>query len=144
MLITGQPPFNGRTEQEIWTKIRNSEPHRPGALNFRVDPDLEAICQKALDKNPAARPIGQLRRRFRWLRNHPVGPAITNAGVVVFFSLLAVIAIQSIALHDQKEKTAAARQEADAYRQTLEIAEEKAESLHAATAEDERRSTNMP
>ncbi len=163
VLITGQPPFSGRNSQEVWNKIRDSQPPPPRTLNTRVDPDLEAICLKALDKTPgsryvsadaladdleryharepvAARAIGWWPRRLRWLRNHPVGPALAVLAVVVVVSLLAVITIQSIALHDQKQKTDAIRKEADAYRQALETADEKAQRLQPNAAANRPRS----
>ena len=167
VLLTGQPPFSGRNALEVWNKIRDSQPQPPRTLNARVDPDLEAICLKALDKNPiaryasaaafakdldcylarepvAARPIGWWQQRARWLRKHPVGPALAIAVAVVAFSLVAVIAIQSSALHDQKTQTEAIRKEADAYRHAMEIAAEKAARLQADIAEGERRPADMP
>lgn len=42
------------------------------------------------------------------------------------YALLAVIAVQSIALHEQQEKTEAARMDAERYRQALGVAEENA------------------
>lgn len=166
VLITGQPPFTGRNPQDVWAKIRESEPTPPRTLNARVDSDLEAICLRALQKNPAARyesaaalaedlqrylarepvaarPIGWWQRGARRLRKHPVGPALAITAAVVTFSLLATIAIQAIALHDLKEKTQAIRKEADAYRQAIELAEEKVSRLKVDMAEGERRPADM-
>jgi len=64
-------------------------------------------------------------------------------GTVAAFALMAVIVVQSIALHDQKERTEAAREEAEWYRQSLEVAEEEAKRLQADLAEDERQSSDM-
>lgn len=146
-LITGQPPFSGRDSQEVWNKIRDTHPPPPRTLNARVDPDLEAICLKALDKDPesryasaaalaedldrylarepvAARPINWWQRRLRRLRKRPVGPAFAIASVIVVAGLLAVIAVQSIALHDLQQETETLRKEAEVYRQTLEMEED--------------------
>tara|TARA_R110002073_G_scaffold96276_2_gene222583 strand:- start:5154 stop:6707 length:1554 start_codon:yes stop_codon:yes gene_type:complete len=150
VLLTGQPPFSGRNSQEVWNKIRDSVPPPPRTLNAHIDPDLEAICLKTLNKNPAARyssaaaltedldrylarepvtarSITWWQRQLRRLRKHPVGPALAIAAVVVVVGLLAVIAIQSIALQEQKQKTESIRWEADAYRQALEASESPAE-----------------
>jgi len=75
VLISGQPPFSGRNSLEVWNKIRDSEPQRPRTLNARVDPDLEAICLKALEKNPASRyasAAALVEDLYRYLAREPV------------------------------------------------------------------------
>jgi len=137
VLITGQPPFSGRNSFEIWSQVRESEPQRPRTLNGRVDPDLEAICLKALEKNPAARypsaaaladdlerylarepvaarPVGWWQRRWRWLRKHPARAAIGLAGSAAALGLLTVIALQSLQLRKEIKENQAAHAEAHA------------------------------
>ncbi|MEO8497471.1 MAG: serine/threonine-protein kinase, partial [Planctomycetota bacterium] len=105
VLLTGQPPYTGRNSFEVWNKIRDNDPQLPRTLNVRVDPDLEAICLRALEKTPAARypsaaalaedlqrylagepvvarPINWWQRRWRRLRKHPVVPALAVIAVV--------------------------------------------------------------
>lgn len=158
VLITGYPPFSGRNSLDVWDKIRQTEPPRPRTLNTRVDQDLEAICLKALAKNPAARyasaaalvddlqrylahkpvaarPIGWWHRRARWLRRHTVGRTIVLTCAVAAFALLAVIAVQSSALQDEKKETEAARLDVERYRQSLEVAEKKFRHKQALSAE---------
>jgi serine/threonine protein kinase len=143
VLITGQPPFAGLNTTEVWTNIRQSEPRSPRSLNPRVDADLEAICLRALAKNPAARyssaaalaedltnyliqepvaarPIGWCQRRIRWLRKHPVRTALGVTVAFVTIGLSTVIAVQSIELHQEMEIIKSTREEADTYRQSLE------------------------
>jgi len=154
VLITGQPPFTGRNSFEIWNKVRESEPPRPRTLNVGVDPDLEAICLKTLEKNPAARypsaaafaddlerylarepvaarPVGWWQRRWRWLRKHPARAAIGLAGSAVALCLLTVIAVQSLQLREEMRKTKAAHVEADAHHHAMECAQAEAEQLQA-------------
>ena len=53
-LLTGRPPFNAPLE-ELLVRIPHEEPPRPREIRPEVDPDLEAICLKAMAKNPADR-----------------------------------------------------------------------------------------
>ncbi|HQX48617.1 MAG TPA: serine/threonine-protein kinase [Planctomycetaceae bacterium] len=167
VLMTGQAPFDGLNSVEIWSRIRDSEPPSPRTLNPRVSPDLEAICLKALDKNPAARyesaaaleedlrrflagesvvarPVLWWQRRWRWFRKHSARAALALTAAVAVLGMLAVIVVQAISLHEQVKQTESARQEADTYRQALEHAGEKAEQLQADTAADQPRSGEVP
>lgn len=55
-LVTGQPPFSGRTRVEIIAaKLRDPIP-RPTKFNRSVDPDYEQILIRCLDREPTLRP----------------------------------------------------------------------------------------
>lgn len=54
-VVTGQPPFGGGTFEQVFTRITREDPMPPRLLDSSVDPDLEAICMKALEKNPDLR-----------------------------------------------------------------------------------------
>jgi serine/threonine protein kinase len=54
-LLTGQPPFPGQPFQETLRLVQERQPERPCTVNSMVDPDLELICLKCLEKNPRAR-----------------------------------------------------------------------------------------
>ena len=54
-LLTGHPPFAGRTTYETVKLLLETEPRRPRLLNPKVDRDLSAICLKCLEKEPARR-----------------------------------------------------------------------------------------
>lgn len=100
-LMIGEPPFRCETQMETILKVLHQEPTPPSAIDPTVDPALETIALKCLEKDPLqryssahslakdlqrymdgksirARPIGALRRGLRWTRGIPVFAALTN------------------------------------------------------------------
>lgn len=74
-MLTGRAPFLGGTKYETIRHVLENEPLRPRALNRKIDADLETICLKCLEKDPAhryesARALAE--DLERWLRNEPV------------------------------------------------------------------------
>jgi tRNA A-37 threonylcarbamoyl transferase component Bud32 len=55
MLLTGQPPFTGPSGAAIMLKVIEEDPDPPSRLVPTVNKTLEAICLKALRKDPAER-----------------------------------------------------------------------------------------
>jgi WD40 repeat protein len=108
-LLTGRPPFRGDGVLETLRQVIESEPASPRSLNRRVDRDLETVCLKCLQKDPAgryrsaealaedlerwlqgrpvrARPVRSHERFLKWVRRRPHLAAL--AGLLVL-SLLA-------------------------------------------------------
>jgi serine/threonine-protein kinase len=56
--VTGRVPFVGRSAAEILEKVIRVEPPAPRAAEPSVDPALERIILKAMDKDPARRYSG--------------------------------------------------------------------------------------
>ncbi len=92
-LVTGRPPFQGGTPQSILLQSQNEEPVAPRRLNASAPLDLETICLKCLEKDPAkryataqslaqdlerflngepvqARPLSSAGRLWRWSQRH--------------------------------------------------------------------------
>jgi len=51
-LLAGELPFRGNVRMIIY-QVLNEDPRRPRALNDQVPRDLEAVCLKAMAKDPA-------------------------------------------------------------------------------------------
>jgi len=54
-LLTGRPPFFADNLWTLFNQIMSSPPPLPTTRRKDLDPDLEAVCMKALEKKPAER-----------------------------------------------------------------------------------------
>jgi WD40 repeat protein/serine/threonine protein kinase len=113
-VLTGRPPFQGSSTLHILEQVRSQEPVPLRRLLPHLPRDLETICLKCLQKEPArrylsaweladdlerflegrpivARPISTLERSIKWVRRRPV-----EAGLVAAIVMLAVLGIALI------------------------------------------------
>jgi WD40 repeat protein len=113
--LTGRAPFWADSVVDTLVQVRTQEPIPPRRLRPSVPRDLEVICLKCLEKNPAqryasalelaadldrflrhepihARPIGRLARLGRWGRRNP---ALATVGAVALALLIGVAAISA-------------------------------------------------
>jgi len=112
-LLTGRPPFRSSSVQDTLLRIRDTEPVAPRLLNGSAPRDLEVICLKCLEKDPArryatareladeldrflkgepirARPIGAVGRTWCWCRREP---ALAGAFAAIATLLLTVTVV---------------------------------------------------
>ncbi len=114
-MVTGRPPFLAATSQETVQQLLTEEPLPPSRLQPRVPRDLETICLKCLQKEPArryagaaalaedlrcfldrrpirARPTPSWERVAKWARRRP------SIAVLVGVSVAAVLALAIMGL----------------------------------------------
>ncbi|MCI0535272.1 MAG: serine/threonine protein kinase [Verrucomicrobiales bacterium] len=93
-LLTARAPFQADSLETIVTQVLNADPVAPRLLNPTAPRDLETICLKCLEKDPAqryptaqalaeelerflnghpvrARPLGRVGKLWRWCQRHP-------------------------------------------------------------------------
>jgi hypothetical protein len=91
-LLTGRPPHQGATPEELWQAARAGDVVPPRQLNRRVPRAVNDLCLRCLAKDPtqrfasAAELAGAVRRLQQWWR----GGLLVAVATVVFLSLFLV------------------------------------------------------
>lgn len=109
-LLTLKRPFEGESREQILSGIKELEPQPPRDLDEHIPRDLQTICLKAMEKDPArryptaaalaedlrrfaegrpilSRPAGPLTKAIKWSRRHKAATtAIVSTGVVLLLA----------------------------------------------------------
>jgi WD40 repeat protein/tRNA A-37 threonylcarbamoyl transferase component Bud32 len=135
-LLTARVPFQGATFADTMLSAVRQEPVSPRQLQPGVPRDLETICLKCLEKNPArryasaealadelarwigghairSRPVGPAGRTARWAQRNP-----TAAVLLVAVILVAVAGVAGVVWKWDEASTNAARAQDNALRAT--------------------------
>jgi formylglycine-generating enzyme required for sulfatase activity len=133
--LTGRPPFEG-PQHVVLVSVLNDEPAPPSRLAPKVPRDLETICLRCLQKDPArryasaealaddlrrfqagepvqARPVGRVERALKWAKRRPALAALLGVTLLALVTLAVLSANLAVARSDAENKETAARQEAD-------------------------------
>ncbi len=135
--LTGRAPFVGESTAAILAQLADGEPPAPRLLHPAVPRDLETLCLKCLEKNPArryvsatalrddldrflrdepvlARPVGRPEKIFRWARRKPALAAVSALASALLLTLAIGGPITAWRMTRARETAEEARQEAQA------------------------------
>jgi len=113
--LTGRPPFVGETLAATLRQVLENNPIPPQRLRPEIPADLETICLKCLEKEPAhryttaselaedlsrflrgepvrARPLSAAARGLRWARRHPALASL-SVGLTLALAAIAIITL---------------------------------------------------
>jgi WD40 repeat protein len=132
-LLTARPPFVGTSIIETLRLSSEQTPERPSSLAQNIPRDLETICLKCLQREPAARypsaaalaadlenwldgrpiharPVSSGEQLWRWAKRNPL-PAALAASVAILVAATAVVATVSAVRIDKARARAVAAEE---------------------------------
>ena len=118
-VLTGQRLFDAPTPLATVSRARDEEPPRPSAIRPSIARDLEILCLKCLEKDPAcryasagelaaeldrflkgepilARPVGPIGWTWRWCRRKPVLAAMTGAVIALLLMVTVVSTVAAV------------------------------------------------
>jgi len=141
-LLAGEIPFRGTTRM-LLQQVMHDEAPSPRKLNNSIPRDLETICLKCLEKEPAkrydscealgkdlqswidhepiqARPVGRLGRLRRWCKRKP---AVAGLSAVAIVLLLAGTTVSTFFAIDASEKARIAKKQSQIAEQQADAAD---------------------
>jgi tetratricopeptide (TPR) repeat protein len=125
--LTGRAPFQAPEVMDTFQQVLNEEPVPVRRLQPKVPRDLETICLKCLQKDPArryasalglaedlrrflagepiqARPVGWVERGLKWVKRQPAAAALVAVIVLAASCLLGLWAYFTASLAERNQK----------------------------------------
>jgi serine/threonine protein kinase/tetratricopeptide (TPR) repeat protein len=129
--LTGRPPFRAPSVLQTLEQVRSQEPVAPRRLQPRLSRDLETVCLKCLEKDPArrypsaraladdlarflrgepihARPASPWERARKWARRKPALAVLLAVSGLFIVAMLATTARLQMALVETRKQRARA------------------------------------
>jgi serine/threonine-protein kinase len=135
-LITGRPPFLAATALKTLMRLLNEEPVPPSRVQPGVSRDLETICMKCLQKDPArryetaavlaedlrrfqngeailARRVSRAERAWRWCKRNPRTTALSGAVAVLLVAVCVTLSLMALRMSRDRAAVAETRKQAE-------------------------------
>ena len=113
-LLTGRPPFRGENTAETLLLVMTQEPTAPSKLKAGIPRNLETICLKCLEKDPArrygsaheiaeelerwlnhkpieARTAGPAERCAKWVRRNPIAASLAGVSLIAILAVVGLV-----------------------------------------------------
>jgi WD40 repeat protein len=126
-ILTGHPPFEGKTALETIRLVVDMPPVSPRKLNPLVDADLATICLRCLEKKPSdryenaeelarelerwlqglpilARPVGVIGTLWRWSRRRPAVSTLSGALALAVLVMLIGAPIAAVRIREAQRE----------------------------------------
>ena len=133
-LLVGRPPFVGESVVETLRLVAEKSPTRPSTLNRNIPADLETICLKCLEKDPAARyataeslatdlelflagrsilarPASAPAQLGRWARRNPVAAILAGALVLALVAASAISIVAALRIARSRDQAVQAEKD---------------------------------
>jgi len=147
--LTGRPPFRGPTAMDTMIQVVADEPVPVRQLQPQVPADVETICLKCLQKEPAkryasalalaeelrrfqdgepiaARPAGVVERARKWAKRRPAAAALLVVSVFAGLTVVGVVGSAAAMVYGKNRDLARANLDLIEERDRAKAAEEKA------------------
>jgi serine/threonine-protein kinase len=135
-MLTGRAPFKAGSMLDTLEQVKTQEPVAPIQFAPSVPRDLETICLKCLQKDPArryasaaaladdlgrflderpilARPVSLPERLRRWTKRNPRVALLTGGVLLLIVAWAGTSSVLAVTIKSEKDKTEAARRLAD-------------------------------
>jgi WD40 repeat protein/serine/threonine protein kinase len=143
-MLTGAAPFRGLTPMETLCQVMEAELVPPSRLRHGVPEDLETICLKCLDRDPArrystaeelgddlkrfqesqpirARRTSRFRKAMQWRRRQPLAASLLGLSVLLFLMLLGVVGAYTLYMAEKNRQLERQSSQDEKMRSLVEI-----------------------